>query len=61
MRAIDIYNFRRNLGMSNFIDYDTPCNIISELVDLKSDIDFIINSWTRINLEKIKYEKNKII
>ena len=61
MKAIDIYNFRRNLGMSNFIDCDTPCNIISELVDLKSDIDFIINSWTKINLEKIKYEKDKTL
>jgi hypothetical protein len=47
--------------MSNFVNYETPCNIISELVDLKSDIDFIINGWTRINLEKIKYEKNKTL
>lgn len=59
MKAIDIYNFRRNLGMSNFIDFKTPCNIISELVDLKSDIDFIINGWTRINLGIIEHEKDK--
>ena len=61
MKAIDIYNFRRKLVMSNFVDCDTPCNIISELVDLKSDIDFIINGWTRINIEKIKYEKDKTL
>lgn len=61
MRAIDIYNFRRNLSMSKFTDCNTPCNIISELIDLKSDIDFIINGWTRINLEKIKYEKDKTL
>lgn len=61
MKAIDIYNFRRDLGMSNFVDCETPCNIISELIDLKNDIDFIVNGWTRINLEKIKYEKDKII
>ena len=61
MRATDVYNFRRKLRMSNFVDCDTPCNIISELVDLKSDIDFIINGWTRINIEKIKYEKDKTL
>ena len=61
MRAIDIHNFKRDLSMSKFIDCDTPCNIISELVDLKSDIDFIINGWTRINLEKIKCEKDKTL
>jgi hypothetical protein len=61
MKAIDIYNFRRDLNASNFINSETPCNIISELLDLKNDIDFITNGWTRVNLEKIKYEKDKTL
>lgn len=56
MRAIDIYNFRRNLNASKFISYETPYNVILELLDLKNDIDSIISEWIRINLEKIKYE-----
>jgi hypothetical protein len=56
MRAIDIYNFRRNLNASKFISYETHYNVILELLDLKNDVDSIISGWIKINLDKIKYE-----
>ena len=61
MRAIDIYNFRRNLSNSNFDNIETPSNIISELIDLKSSIDYIVQTWTQLNLHKIKNEKDKTL
>ena len=61
MRAIDIYNFRRTLNNSNFDNIETPSNIISELIDLKSSIDYIVQTWTQLNLHKIKNEKDKTL
>jgi hypothetical protein len=61
MRAIDIYNFRRTLNNSNFHNIETPSNIISELIDLKNSIDYIVQTWTQLNLYKIKNEKNKTL
>lgn len=60
MRAIDICNFRRNLEQCNFIKHDTPPSIMYELIALQESINFIISSWMRINLDIIKYEKDKI-
>lgn len=59
MRAIDIYNFRRKLIQCNFHNIDTASNIITELIDLRDSIEFIVNSWTRLNIDRIKYEQNK--
>ena len=61
MRAIDIYNFRRKLIQCNFHNIDTASNIITELIDLRDSIEFIVNSWTRLNIDKIEYEQNKTI
>ena len=62
MRAIDIYNFRRNIEAANLHNGDTPINTIGELIALNDSINFIVNSWTRINLDKIKnYEKDKTL
>ena len=59
MKAIDIYNFRRKLSQCNFHNIDTASNIITELIDLRDSIEFIVNSWTRLNIDRIKYEQNK--
>ena len=59
MKAIDIYNFRRKLAQCNFHNINTTSNIITELIDLRDSIEFIVNSWTRLNIDKIKYEQNK--
>jgi len=61
MKAIDIYNFRRNLIQCNYHNIDTPYNIIAELIDLRDSIEFIVNSWTRRNIDRIKYEQNKTL
>lgn len=62
MRATDIYNFRRNIEQANLHNGDTPINIIAELIALNDSINFIINSWTQINLNRIKdYERNKTL
>ena len=61
MKAIDIYNFRRKLVQCNFHNIDTASNIITELIDLRDSIEFIVNSWTRLNIDRIKYEQNKTI
>jgi hypothetical protein len=61
MRAIDIYNFRRKLAQCNFHNIDTASNIITELIDLRDSIEFIVNSWTRSNIDRIKYEEDKTI
>jgi len=62
MRATDVYNFRRNIEAANLHNGDAPINIIAELIALNDSINFIVNSWTRINLDRIKdYEKDKII
>ena len=49
MRAIDIYNFRRNLNASNFLNCKIGQNVIFELLDLKNDIDSIVSEWKKIN------------
>jgi len=61
MKAIDIYNFRRKLAQCNFHNINTTSNIITELIDLRDSIEFIVNSWTRLNIDRIKYEQNKTI
>jgi len=61
MKAIDIYNFRRKLAQCNFHNIDTASNIITELIDLRDSIEFIVNSWTRLNIDRIKYEKDKTL
>jgi len=64
MKAIDIYNFRRNLIQNNFQNPDTNSNIISELVALVESANFIINTWTRFNVEclrQIENEKDKTL
>lgn len=61
MRATDIYNFRRKLVQCNFHNIDTASNIITELIDLRDSIEFIVNSWTRLNIDRIEYEKNKTL
>ena len=59
MRATDVYNFRRNIEAANLYNGDTPINIIAELIALNDSINFIVNSWTRINLNRIKdYERD---
>jgi len=58
MKAIDIYNFRRKLLQSDFQNPNTSSNIISELVDLVESANFIINAWTRFNVECLKQIEN---
>ena len=59
MKAIDIYNFRRNLIQNNFQNPDTHSNIISELVDLVESANFIINTWTKFNIGLLKQNNEK--
>ena len=56
MRAIDIYNFRRDLNTFNPINNEIRYNVILELLDLRNVIDSIISEWVKINLDKIKHE-----
>ena len=58
MTAKDIYNFRRKLKQANLYSSETKSNIISELVDLVDYANFLINHWTRTNIDIIRNEKN---